>query len=45
MISTWPSGDLGAAGWIDLLSPGPRQIEQVEAATGLRAPTRQQVSS
>jgi magnesium transporter len=44
MISTWPSGDLGAAVWIDLLSPTQREIEQVEAATGLRVPTQQQVS-
>jgi magnesium transporter len=44
MIATCPSGDLREAAWIDLLSPTADEIAQVTALTGLRVPTKEQVS-
>ena len=39
-----PPGQLERAVWIDLLDPTPAEIARVAAATGLRVPTRPEVS-
>ncbi|HVV48887.1 MAG TPA: magnesium transporter CorA family protein [Polyangia bacterium] len=44
MILTQPPGEPGAALWIDLREPTAEELARVRAATGLRVPTRSQVS-
>ena len=45
-----PLSDTGSAGalrqavWIDLVSAGPSEVERARGATGLRIPTREEVS-
>lgn len=39
-----PDAPLSEAFWIDLLSPTPEEVEQVRGATGLTAPTREDLS-
>ena len=48
MITTFPSADrtpLDEAVWIDLISPTDEERAEVEAATGLKIPTRDDVSA
>ncbi len=44
MILARPEGDLAAAIWLDLVSPTDEEMKQVQAATGLRVPTRDEIS-
>jgi magnesium transporter len=44
VIVAEPSGDLAQACWIDLLDPTPDEAAKVAAATGLRVPTRAELS-
>ncbi|MEO8797929.1 MAG: CorA family divalent cation transporter, partial [Polyangiaceae bacterium] len=44
MILARPEGDLAAATWVDLVSPTDEEMKQVQAATGLRVPTRDEIS-
>jgi magnesium transporter len=44
MIATHPAGPLGEAAWIDLLDPTPEEVQRVRDATGLRVPTKHEVS-
>jgi magnesium transporter len=44
MILMHPSGDLGAATWIDLLAPTSDEVERVRQATGLRVPAESEIS-
>jgi magnesium transporter len=44
MITTHPTGTLGEAAWIDLLDPTPEEVQRVHDATGLRVPTKHEVS-
>jgi magnesium transporter len=45
MIATHPAnGPLGEVAWIDLLDPTPEEVQRVHDATGLRVPTKHQVS-
>jgi len=48
MITVYPKsqqGDLGTAVWIDLRAPSEDEISEVERATGLTVPTRDDVSA
>ena len=50
MITVFPSADrsperLAHAAWIDLRSPGEDEVAEVNAATGLKVPTREDVSA
>ena len=45
ILSIGPEGaDLARAVWIDLLDPTPAELDQVQKVTGLRVPTRTEVS-
>ncbi len=44
MLRTFPAGDPSAAVWIDLVRPGPDEIEAVRRATGLQVQTETQIS-
>jgi len=44
MIATYPDAALAEAAWIDLLDPTPEEVERVREATGLRVPTKHEVS-
>jgi magnesium transporter len=45
ILSTGPGGgDLAAAVWIDVFDPTPAELEEVQKVTGLRVPTRTEVS-
>jgi magnesium transporter len=44
MILTQPNADLGAAVWIDLVSPTEEEVQRVHQATGLRVPTESEIS-
>ena len=44
MIATHPGGALDQAVWIDLTDPTPEEAQRVRDATGLRVPTRHEVS-
>lgn len=44
MLVTYPTDDLTTATWIDLVSPTPDEIAKVQAVTGLRIPTENQIS-
>jgi magnesium transporter len=39
-----PTAELGGAAWVDLVEPTAEEMARVAAATGLRVPTREQVS-
>ena len=44
MLLAYPDDDLGAAAWIDLVSPTAEEIERVRQATGLRVPGENEIS-
>jgi magnesium transporter len=44
MLWTYPDVALGEAAWIDLLDPSDEETQRVRNATGLRVPTRHEVS-
>jgi magnesium transporter len=44
MILTPPKEDLGAATWVDLLTPTEEEVEHVRRATGLRVPGENEIS-
>ncbi|MFT3835635.1 MAG: magnesium transporter CorA family protein [Myxococcaceae bacterium] len=44
MLVVEPAGDLSQAFWIDLVDPTAEEAQQVAAATGLRVPSRAQLS-
>jgi magnesium transporter len=44
MIRSWPTDDLAAAVWIDLLSPTGDEMERVKQATKLRVPAESEIS-
>jgi magnesium transporter len=44
MIAAHPNVPLGEAAWIDLLDPTPEEVQRVQDATGLRVPTKHEVS-
>ena len=44
MLTTHPPGPPKDAVWFDLMDPTPEEAAAVEAATGLRPPTRAEVS-
>ncbi len=44
MIVAYPTEDLRAATWIDLLDPTADEVARVREATGLRVPDQHQVS-
>ena len=44
MILSHPSEDLGAATWVDLVTPTAEEVERVRRATGLRVPSENQIA-
>ncbi len=44
MIAVYPHEALETAAWIDLLDPTPEEVQRVHDATGLRVPTRDEMS-
>ena len=44
MIATHPNGALDQAVWLDLSDPTPEEAQRVRDATGLRVPTKHEVS-
>ncbi len=44
MLHAYPDGDLGAAAWIDLVSPTAEEVERARKATGLRIPGENEIS-
>src|SRR5215469_13953919 len=45
MLKIFPHPDTGGAPiWIDLVSPGPEELEAAEAVVGVRLPTREALS-
>jgi magnesium transporter len=44
MIATHPGGALDQAVWIDLTDPTPEEAQRIRETTGLRVPTRHEVS-
>src|SRR5580704_6015997 len=44
MLATYPKDAPGEVSWFDLLDPTPEEAERVREATGLRVPTKHEVS-
>lgn len=44
MILARPEGALAAATWLDLVAPTEQEMKEVQAATGLRVPSREEIS-